>query len=118
MRAREVTYSLFSIVIALAGIDSIPNRLGNPNVEREENEIKEVTQWVLQKIDQDSQSGTVTAPDLKGVLKELEGKLKLKQALKDGVFQSISAEMSVEAQLLEVERIRVMYGEWTPICKI
>jgi len=119
MRARDVTYSLFSIVMAYSVILSIPNSFKDSYVEKEENEIKEVRQWIMQKIERGSQSGTVTAPDLKGMLEELEGQLKSRQVLRNGVFQTSSkARQSVEAQLLEVERIRAMYGEWTPICKM
>jgi hypothetical protein len=55
-------------------------------------------------------------------LRSFERRLKTGQALKDGVLQTRSGrdktELLVEAQLLEVERVRKMYGEWTSICKI
>jgi hypothetical protein len=108
--------------LAVALVSGMPNFLEHPAVVKEENEAEEVRRLVLQKIDHGSQNGLATAPEIKGILDEIEGQLNSGEALNGGVFQAISevpgkARQSIEAQLLEVERIRTLYGQWTPIRK-
>jgi hypothetical protein len=122
IRAREVTYSLFSIPLAIALIFSIPNIPNDNLVVKEENEAEEVSRLVRQRIEDDSLSGSTTAPEINDILAEIEGQLNSGKALNNGEFQTLTYGsgkrwQSIEAQLLEVERIRKMYGEWTPIRK-
>jgi len=122
MCARDVTYSLFSIPLAIALIFSMPNFPNDHSVVKEENEAEEVRCLVLQRIDDGSQSGSTTAPEINDILNGIEGQFNSGKALHNGEFQAITngsgkRGQSIEAQLLEVERIRTMYGEWTPIRK-
>jgi hypothetical protein len=120
--ARDVTYSLFSIPLAIALIFGMPNFPNDHIVVKEEKEAEEVRCLFLQRIDNDSQSGSTTAPEIKDILDGIEGQLNSGKALHNGEFRAIpdgygKRAQSIEAQLLEVERIRTMYGEWTPIRK-
>jgi hypothetical protein len=121
IRARDVTYSLFSIPLAGALFFGIPN-FEDSIVVKEQNEAEEVRRLVLQKIDHGSQNGLATAPELNEILDEIEVQLNAGEALNNGEFQPLSgtppkSPQSIETQLLEVERIRLLYGEWTPIHK-
>jgi hypothetical protein len=76
---------------------------------------------VLQKVDEGSANGAITAPEMGVLLDELERQLKNGEFLKDGslFFSALSRErlMHVELQRMEVDRIRMRHGDWKSICK-
>src|SRR5947209_4303285 len=90
MRARDVTYSLFSIPLAIALIFGIPNFSNDQIVVKEENEAEEVRRLFRRKIDETSQSGSTTAPEINDILDEIEGQLNSEKALNNGQFQTIT----------------------------
>jgi hypothetical protein len=117
LRARAVTYGLFSIILATALIWGMPNSLDEHYVVREENEVTEVRQLLLRQIEHESQKGTTTAPEIKDILDGIEEQLNGGNALHLGEYESGMQRQTIESQLLEVERIRNMYGDWTVIHK-
>ncbi|KAF1808250.1 hypothetical protein P152DRAFT_462739 [Eremomyces bilateralis CBS 781.70] len=120
-RARDVTYSLFSIAFTLFISFRQPNSPKDSYIAKEEDEVQEVKLWVLQAIERKSESGRATAPELESTLQQLERELESKKVLQNGFLVPKDTQglnyRSTEAQLLEIERIRMLYRAWTPVCK-
>lgn len=123
LRARDVTYGLFSIALVTSVLFAVPHRYWTEDkcIEKEQNEILEVKQWVLRRMDEGSVNCSATAPEINDMLDELETHLKDMKYLKSGNFHTGARDredwISIQLQRIEVERTRAVYGGWKPICK-
>src|ERR1700749_4906674 len=68
LQARDVTYSLFSISLAISLIFGIPNFAYDNHVVKEEKDAEQVRRLVHQRIDEESHAGSRTAPEINNIL--------------------------------------------------
>jgi hypothetical protein len=115
-RARDITYSLFSLFFVSSIAFAVPESAsGDPLVDKEIAAVDEVTRWVIQKLEEVTEYGRKTAPTMSDLLQPLEDSIESR--INDSSYRVPRPDPKLEMKRKEVARLKALYADWTPIYK-